>query len=81
MMLILQIQTIRLAEFFLDDAIVTLGVENTLFLAHADGTQASVKVLPKHKKLPTGVPYGKILAFKTKKENQVTVSDDDLFTT
>ena len=65
-------------RIFLDDAIVTLGVENTLFLAHADGTQASVKVLPKHKKLPTGVPYGKILAFKAKKENQVTVSDDDL---
>lgn len=65
-------------RIFLDDAIITLGVENTLFLAHADGTQASVKVLPKHKKLPTGVPYGKILAFKAKKENQVTVSDDDL---
>lgn len=65
-------------RIFLDDAIVTLGVENTLFLAHADGTQASVNKLPKHKKLPTGVPYGKILAFKTKKENQVTVSDDDL---
>lgn len=65
-------------RIFLDDAIVTLGVENTLFLAHADGTQASVNKLPKHKKLPTGVPYGKILAFKTKNENQVTVSDDDL---
>lgn len=65
-------------RIFLDNTIITSGIENTLFLAHADGTQASVKVLPKHKKLPTGVPYGKILAFKAKKENQVTVSDDDL---
>lgn len=65
-------------RIFLDDAIISFGVENTLFLAHADGTQASVKVLPKHKKLPTGVPYGEILAFKIKKENQVVLSDDDL---
>lgn len=65
-------------RIFLDNAIITSGVGNTLFLAHADGVIASVEELPKHKKLPTGVPYGKILAFKAKKENQVTVSDDDL---
>jgi hypothetical protein len=65
-------------RIFLDNAIITSGVGNTLFLAHADGVIASEKELPKHKKTPTGVPYGEILAFKIKKENQVVLSDDDL---